>query len=97
MRQVLLAALLVVGIGTLEARERPIEKLPSDVWQAASLWAEPLRQAARETRRFDPISGLWFGLLEGSVTSMERTADFLLSMLQKDSQRDKPGLLRYTF
>ena len=98
MRQAILAgALLMLGVQAAEARERPIQQLPRDVQELASAWAEPVKQVAHETRRFDPVSGLWFGLLEGSVRSVERTADFLFSALSKDSQRDKPGLLRYTF
>lgn len=98
MRQaILVGVLLVLGVQAVEARERPIEQLPADVRELASAWAEPMKQVARETRRFDPISGLWFGMLEGSVRSIERTADFLFSALSKDNERDHPGLLRYTF
>ena len=100
MRYAILAVLLVmVGAGLAEARERPLQDLPADVWQVAALWTEPLRAVARDARRFDPISGLWFGLLEGSVKSMQRTADFVLSSkrLPGNRPRDPRLFLRYTF
>ena len=52
------ALIMVLCTGVLEAKEKPIEELPKDVWRLAFLWTEPLQQAARETRRLDPISGL---------------------------------------
>jgi hypothetical protein len=86
-----------------EAKEAPIEELPKDVWMIASLWTEPVKQAARETRRFDPISGAWFGLLEGTVKSFERAAGLFLPERSTDAPppaRDGGSggpLLRYTF
>jgi hypothetical protein len=97
MRYAILAVLCVVGMGTVEAWERPIEELPRDVWRVASAWSEPVKHIARDTRRFDPISGLWFGLLEGSVKSMERTAEFFLKGTDTPRQQRDPRLLRYSF
>ena len=85
----------------LWAEERSLEDLPNDVWDLAFVWTEPLKEAARETRRFDPISGLWFGLLEGSVKSIERTADVFLPRQKgsspRSTQQKNPTLWRYTF
>lgn len=91
MRQ-LAVGMLVLGViawaGVGEAaKEQPIEELPRDVWSLAWVWTEPLKQAARDTRKFDPVSGFWFGLLEGSVKSMQRTADLLLP----DQKTDTPS------
>ncbi|MBI4343713.1 MAG: hypothetical protein HY601_02740 [Candidatus Omnitrophica bacterium] len=72
---VLLAAL---AASTAEARERPIEELPKDLLDIAFVWTEPIKQVAEQSRRFDPVSGLWFGLVDGSVKSVERTAKFFL-------------------
>ena len=103
-------ALVIITIGLLagaggvvEAKERPLTELPRDVWDLALAWTEPAKQVARETRRFDPVSGLWFGLLEGSVRSLELTADFLLPGDSKTSQGPSPSinsgkaLWRYSF
>lgn len=84
-----------------QARDRPIEELPKDVWNLAFVWTEPIKSMANAARRFDPVSGLWFGLLEGSVKSLERTAElFLLRKAQEPptspAQPDN-ALLRYTF
>ena len=97
MRYAILAVVLLAGAGMVEARERPIEDLPGDVWEIASLWTEPIKQVARDTRRFDPVSGVWFGLLEGSVRSMERTAEFLMPSKDSGARQRNPLLLRYTF
>ncbi len=70
---------LVGGAGIGEAaKEQPLDELPRDVWSLAWVWTEPFKQVAKDTQRFDLVSGLWFGLLEGSVKSIERTADLLL-------------------
>ena len=87
--------------GAVEARERQLEQLPKDVWDLAFVWTEPVKGIAEGTRRFDPVSGIWFGLLEGSMKSVERVTDFLLPQ-QKDAspssapESQKP-LLRYSF
>lgn len=99
---VIIGFVLVIGrAGRLEARERPIEELPQDIWELATVWTEPVKHVAKESRRFDPISGVWFGLLEGSVKSVERTAAFFLSPRESGPERspDRPdgALLRYSF
>lgn len=97
-----IAALLVLGwSGPAAAGDRPLEELPRDAVRLAFVWTEPLKSAANEIRRFDPVSGLWFGLLEGSVKSVERTANYFLPSEQDESggATFKPGkaLLRYSF
>ncbi len=82
------------------AREKSIEELPQDVWTLAFMWTEPIKGVVRESRRFDPVSGLWFGLLEGSITSVERTANFFLpseETQQGTNQKSGKPLLRYSF
>ena len=83
-----------------DARDKPIEELPRDVWNLAFVWTEPLKQAARESRRFDPMSGVWFGLIEGSIKSVQRAADFLI--LEHDPSPTRPSepanpQFRYSF
>ena len=90
MRQAAVVALVVMMGGwarVAEAADKSIEDLPRDAWNLALVWTEPIKQVARETRRFDPISGVWFGLLEGSVKSVERTA----SLLIPPSDKREPG------
>ena len=94
------AIVAVLCVGLVEAKDKPIEELPKDVLGLAFCWTEPVKQVARETRRFDPVSGLWFGLLEGSIKSVERTAELFLLKHNEPSDRapasDK-ALLRYAF
>jgi len=98
----LILPLLVAGLTSgAEARDKPIEELPKDVWDLAFVWTEPIKFVAKETRRFDPISGLWFGLLEGTVRSFERTVEFFVPRKAQEpstqpSQSEQP-LLRYSF
>lgn len=71
---------VMVGVaGVVDARERPIKELPKDIWDLAFVWTEPLKQVARHSRQSDPVSGLWFGLIDGSVRSVTRTAKFFLA------------------
>ena len=90
-------------VGSLEAREKPIRELPKDVWDLAFVWTEPIKQAAQGSRQFDPMSGVWFGLLEGSVKAVERTAGLVLSEDSHDetiahtSSKTGNALLRYSF
>jgi hypothetical protein len=67
--------LLALSAAPAEARQELLEELPQDLW---SVVGAPMTSIARETRRFDPISRLWFGLVDGSVKSLERTAALLL-------------------
>ena len=95
------AVLFVAGWAEgLEASERSIGELPQDLWNLATVWTEPIKGAARESRRFDPISGVWFGLLEGSVKSFERTAGLVLPHDEQSSpsrpDADNP-IIRYSF
>ena len=79
---------------------KSIDELPKDALDVAFAWTEPIKQVARETRRFDPISGLWFGLIEGSVKTVERTVNVFLP---KEKGRPDPefksgkALIRYQF
>ena len=102
MRYLITAMMLAVLAGSLvEARERPLNELPKDAWDLAFVWTEPVKQAVKESRRFDPISGLWFGLLEGSIKSVERTAEFFFppETPPPAGQPESPNkpLLRYNF
>ncbi len=86
----------------LEAREKPIPELPKDVWTLAWAWTEPIKGVVRETRQYDPVRGLWFGLVEGSIKSFERATSVLLPGMDTNEQtpnRQEQGkqLLRYTF
>lgn len=94
----------LVGVAvSLEAREKPIEELPRDAWNLAFVWTEPIKHAAQQGRQFDPVSGVWFGLLEGSVKAVERTAGLVLpseeesAMAAKHPSRTDNALLRYSF
>lgn len=101
------AALVVVGTmvtwaGISEAREQPLQKLPADVWDLATVWTEPIKEVAKQTRAFDPISGLWFGILNGSVKSLERVTRLLLARRHERPNTHTPpasgkALFRYTF
>ncbi|MBI3331318.1 MAG: hypothetical protein HYZ96_04305 [Candidatus Omnitrophica bacterium] len=105
MRYVMVGIALMLAAGWAvgaEAREKPVEELTKDVWTLAFAWTEPIKQVARETRRFDPVSGLWFGLLEGSIKSFERTAAIFLPPSQEAPEEPRGGpreepLLRYSF
>ena len=89
--------LMAAGAGIVDAREQPIEQLPKDVVDLAFVWTEPLKEVAKQTRQLDPVRGLWFGLLEGSVKSVQRTARFFLSP-DKERPSPEPGkLLKYSF
>ena len=93
---------VTLGAGIVEAKDRPIEQLPQDLWNLAFVWTEPVKAIAKQTRQFDPISGLWFGLVDGTVKSVERTAGYLIPH-EDDSTGPSPtfksgkALLRYTF
>ncbi len=98
MRQAVIAlcGLLSLGASAALAEERSITELPKDVWDLAFSWTEPIKQAAKQSKRSDPVSGLWFGVLDGSVKSMERTAGFLFTGVQtaasQPSQPSSPSL-----
>ena len=97
---VMVGWLIVAGAGTAQARERTLTELPGDVWSLAFAWTEPIKQAVKYSRDFDPVSGAWFGLLDGSVKSVERATQFIRP---EDKERAGPemksgnALLRYTF
>ncbi|MBI4341908.1 MAG: hypothetical protein HY599_00900 [Candidatus Omnitrophica bacterium] len=80
MRWMVIAAgvALVAGASVSQAREQAIEDPPKGVWDLATVWNGPIQQVNRDARRFDLVSGLWLGLLEGSVKSAERTASLVL-------------------
>ena len=101
-RRVMAIVLIGISVGTLaaEAKDRPIEQLPQDVWNLATVWTEPIKGVARESRRLDPISGVWIGLIDGSVKSVERTAQFFLPTENNapgPTYKEGKALLRYTF
>ncbi|MBI2094125.1 MAG: hypothetical protein HYT88_05310 [Candidatus Omnitrophica bacterium] len=83
-----------------KVRERSIEELPKDVFAISMAWTQPIKQVVTESRRFDPISGVWFGLLRGSLASIERTATMFLPADKEHPGTELKGgkaLLRYTF
>ena len=97
---VMTGMLIITGAGVAEARERTLTELPGDVWNLAFVWTEPIKQAAKYSRTFDPVSGVWFGLLDGSVKSVERAAAFICpDGKERAGPEMKSGkaLLRYTF
>ena len=91
---------LLGGMGIADAKEKSIQELPRDVWDLAFVWTEPIKSIAQESRRFDPVSGLWFGMLEGSIKSVERTTRLFV---QEDrtphgsAQPTEQPLLKYSF
>jgi hypothetical protein len=92
------ATLFLAGLRTAAAAERPLEELPRDVLGLAFMWTEPLKQVAEHSRRHDPVSGLWMGLVDGSVKSVERTARIFLPEGAATAPEPEPGkILRYTF
>lgn len=66
--------LLISSLGVVPAAavEKSIEELPKDVRDAAFIWTQPIKSVAEQSRQLDPVSGLWFGLLDGTVKSVER-------------------------
>jgi hypothetical protein len=93
-------AIAVLAPRGLQAKERPIEELPRDVWDVATAWTEPIKSVAKQSRRFDPVSGLWFGMLEGSIKSVERTTALFLQEERTPRGSAEPTeqpLLRYNF
>ena len=97
---VIVGLLIVAGTGAAQARERTLTELPGDVWNLAFAWTEPIKQAAKYSRQFDPVSGTWFGLLDGAVKSVERATQFIRP---EDKERAGPemksgkAVLRYWF
>lgn len=91
----------LMGALAVSAAERPLDQLPQDVLALADAVTQPVRQVHRETRRFDPISGVWFGLVEGSVKSVEHTAKFFFDATKEDdAQHTRTGknpLVKYSF
>jgi len=94
-------AVLAVAVcgwaGNAAAVERSMEELPGDAWDAATGWAQPIKSSSR---KFDPISGLWFGMLEGSVRSVERAAGLLMYRNEPDpgkKEGEDSALLKYSF
>lgn len=77
------------------ADERPIETLPGDVVNAATVWTEPIK--AIHARGFDPISGLWVGLIEGTVASAQRALGLIQGRASSNPARDGGKLFRYSF
>jgi hypothetical protein len=94
---VLAAALIAGWAGGAAAEDPSIEQLPRDVGNAATIWTEPLKSVAEQSRRRDPVSGLWFGLLEGSVRSVERTVNLIRDRESAHPQRDAGKIFRYQF
>ena len=100
MRTLLGVVIVVVSCSTtaFAAIDKPLEELPKDAWDLATIWAEPVKHAAQGARQLDPISGVWFGLLEGSVKSVERTVALFWS--RDDGSKAHPSrgdLFRYSF
>ena len=94
----MVVAVMCCSTTAFAAIDKPLEELPKDAWDIATLWTEPIKHAARGARQIDPISGLWFGLLEGSVKSVERTVALVWSQDNDSKAHPSRGdLLRYSF
>ena len=87
------------GHSVVFAEEKALTELPKDVTDLAFVWTEPIKSVAEQSRRFDPVSGLWFGLLAGTVKSVERTVKILIPEETHPSRTPRaPDVrLRYTF
>ncbi len=92
-----LSAVFACAACAWAADERPLETLPHDVADAATVWTEPVKAVQEQTRRFDPVSGLALGLIEGSVASVERAANLLRGRESSEPARDAGKLFRYSF
>ena len=95
---------LSAGIGWIalptagDAAERRLEQLPGDLATVLLLWTEPLKQIAIHSRQMDPVTGLWLGLIDGSVQSLSRSAKLFLSDGARSPTSNEPGkMLQYTF
>ncbi len=88
------AVALIGGAGLVRAEDRGIEQLPQDVGNLALVWAEPLKEVPTQTRRSNPINGLWLGLVSGSIETVGNVAGFFASSSGEDG--DDP-ILRYSF
>ncbi len=73
-----IGANLVAAPIPAEATERSLADLPHDAFNVLFLWTEPLKAVVEQSRQYDPVSGLWIGLVDGSVKSFERSARFLI-------------------
>lgn len=98
----LVTCLFVLGGGRIAAAaEKPLGQLPQDMLALADAATQPVQAVHRETRRFDPISGVWFGLVEGSVKSVEHAAKFFFDTAKEDdAQQARTGknpLVKYSF
>lgn len=95
-----IAALVCIAAGRADAKQKELKDLPKDALNLAFVWTEPLKQIAEQSKRFDPVSGLWFGLLRGSVKSVERTAAVLIPQDEDEAGAEFEGskaLLKYHF
>ena len=79
------------------ADERPIETLPGDVFNAATVWTEPVKAIHARSLRFDPVSGLALGLWEGTVASVQRVTGLLQGPGSSEPARDAGKQFRYAF
>ena len=79
---------------------RPLKQLPSDVMNLVLAWTEPIKAVVKDTRQFDPVGGLWFGLVDGSIKSVERTAAVFFpegNDAAAPTLKGGKALLRYSF
>ena len=97
------AIVMMAWGGVVEAEEKTIKDIPKDAWNLGTVWTEPIKGVVKETRRVNPISGLWHGLWQGSIKSLQRTAEFLIPPKEEEAQPNQPvqpeekPLLRYSF
>ncbi len=95
---ILIVGVSLAGLPRAEGADPELNTLPDDLVNAATVWTEPLESVASGIRRFDPIRGVWFGLLEGSVNSLNRAATLLLRREPSDEPyRDAGKVFRYRF
>ena len=92
--------MLAAWTSTAEATEKSIEDLPGDLARLSLAWTEPVTGAIDGARQVDPVSGVWFGMLEGSVRSVERVVSLFKDHANRRSEPSRNGgllLLRYSF
>lgn len=93
------ACLFIAQTDFVCAEEKTIDQLPDDIVDIATVWIEPIKQVHKRSKQLDPISSLWFGLIEGSIKSVERVVSMVFS--QEDQPHTPPRkpseTFRYTF
>lgn len=95
----LIACLFLIPVGFAGAEEKTINQLPDDIVDVATVWTEPIKQVHKRSAQFDPIIGLWVGIIEGSVKSVKRVVSMVFSPDDEPHvpPRKSNETFRYTF